>query len=73
MVIYILSMNLERYIDMNGLNYSQFANILGMVDPRSVARYARKERIPSKHVMSAIYVVTEGIVTPNDFYELPNL
>ena len=66
-------MNLERYIDLNGLNYSQFADQLGLVDARSIARYARNERIPNRQTMSAIYKLTEGDVEPNDFYKLPRL
>tara|TARA_Y100001951_G_C11119965_1_gene172228 strand:- start:46 stop:246 length:201 start_codon:yes stop_codon:yes gene_type:complete len=66
-------MNLERYIVLNGLNYSKFADKLGLVDARSIARYAGSERIPNRQVMSAIYALTEGVVTPNDFYELPHL
>lgn len=39
----------------------------------SARRYCNGERRPEYEVMLAIYQLTGGRVTPNDFYELPNL
>ena len=39
----------------------------------AVARYEGGVRIPDKATMKKIYVLTEGVVTPNDFYELPEI
>ena len=70
---YCAQMKLDTYIQSNGLNYSKFANILGTGDGKTVSRYARGERIPRREVMAAIYMVTDGVVTANDFYDLPSV
>lgn len=39
----------------------------------SVARYETGTRMPEPDVMRRVYVVTDGSVQPNDFYDLPDL
>jgi hypothetical protein len=39
----------------------------------AVARYIRGERLPGRKTYIDIYVETRGEVTPNDFYDLPEL
>ena len=65
-------MRLSRYIKKNDLSFAKFADLIE-VEPRSVARYAQGTRIPAPKVMEAIYTATEGVVTPNDFHDLPDL
>ena len=35
-------------------------------------KYIRGERIPRHDIMQRIHAATEGAVTANDFYDLPN-
>jgi len=41
------------------------------VSGTAAARYIRGERLPSKEQMLALYEISRGKVTPNDFYDLP--
>lgn len=41
------------------------------IDPRVFHRYVAGTRVPDARAMRALYILTEGAVTANDFYELP--
>ena len=69
---YSQGMDIENYIAKKGLNYSKFANMIG-VDAKTIARYAHGDRIPTRQIMSAIFAATDGTVRPEDFYDLPNV
>lgn len=45
----------------------------GKTNAAVVGRWDRHEELPRKAEMRALYLLTVGQVTPNDFYELPAL
>jgi len=61
-------MKLKQYIKDERLTYAEFGNMIGTPYPRTVQRYAEGLRIPKPDVMAKITIVTNGKVTPNDFY-----
>jgi hypothetical protein len=63
---------LRRWCDQNGINFSEGARRIGTV-PDTFRRYAQGMRLPRPPHMVAIYTLTGGEVTPNDFYDLPPL
>lgn len=68
---------LDRWAKDAGLSYPKLAQRLSC-DASSAWRYGRpldhpKFRVPPTDQMIAIYRVTCGAVTPNDFYDLPDL
>lgn len=62
-------MKLDEYLNKTGMTHSDFAKLIGCEQP-TVTRYV-KGRIPSRDVILRISQVTNGAVTPNDFYDLP--
>lgn len=56
----------------HNLNIRDFAKDVGCCWS-SISNFCRGERIPSYDLMRRIYVATNGIVQPNDFYDLPAL
>ena len=36
----------------------------------AISKWANNERIPRKEEMKVIYAITNGVVQPNDFYNL---
>ena len=67
-----MTVTISEYLDTAGLNAAQFAAILG-VDSKTVLRYRNGERTPTPEMMTKIYTHAGGVVTPNDFHELPDL
>jgi len=65
-------MKLQTYMNKNKLNDSQVASDIE-VKPNSVYRYRTKRQRPDDKVMVRLYVYTDGKVSPNDFYNLPDL
>lgn len=63
---------LTRWCDENAINFSEGARRIGTV-PDTFRRYAHGMRVPRPAHMVAIYLLTGGRVTPNDFYDLPAL
>lgn len=51
------------------ISTAEFARRIGMPQP-TVHRYAKGERIPEPDAMSKIVAETNGLVTPNDFYNI---
>lgn len=58
---------LSEYLEAEGLNYSQFAEMIG-TNPSSVLRYATGSRIPEHDIMLQIFKITRGRVQPNSFH-----
>lgn len=56
----------------NKLTIGQLAEKLARSD-MTVSRYCNERRIPEAETMRRIYLVTQGAVEPNDFYDLPEL
>lgn len=66
-------MQLKVWCEQNKVNYSDLSRRLGAKSPETARRYVEGARIPSEEQMRAIFRVTGGAVTPNDFYDLPPL
>ncbi len=64
-------MILDVYLKKEGISRKDFAAYVGE-NPENVSRYCLGSRIPRPEVMRKIYVATRGLVTPNDFYGLPD-
>ena len=66
-------MTLKEWMDKEGLNDRQAAEVIGIrnINPSTnINRYKSFKRIPQKKVMKMIYIATKGKVQPNDFYDL---
>ncbi|WP_370931070.1 helix-turn-helix domain-containing protein [Bartonella sp. DGB1] len=60
---------LNKFLKDNRLSQKDFACLIG-VSQASVSYYLTRERLPKPAVIKKIFEVTEGQVTPNDFYNL---
>lgn len=63
-------MKLADYMNLHGFGPSEMARRLN-VNHATVIRYRDGGRVPEPEVMRRIVEVTEGAVTPNDFFGLP--
>jgi transcriptional regulator with XRE-family HTH domain len=63
-------MRLQEYLAINHISRADFARKVD-VSVESVRRYLTG-RVPETSVMSKIIEVTEGKVTANDFFDLPD-
>lgn len=76
-------MRFSQWLQQEGLTDTQAKRRLGIRGQGSIARYKAdpkepngkhgKRRVPEPAMMIAIYVESGGLVTPNDFYDLPEL
>lgn len=55
------------------LSWAQAAELIGVGDARHAWRYAHGTVPRTAEMVSRIYLLTAGQVTPNDFYDLPEL
>lgn len=60
-------MKLKSWLETRHMSLSTFAKIIG-VSRSQVYKYIYCGAIPKPEVMVKIFKVTEGAVTPNDFY-----
>ncbi|WP_024276012.1 helix-turn-helix transcriptional regulator [Hyphomicrobium sp. 802] len=65
-------MRLRQWLKKNGVTYERFGELIDR-DHGAVARYVAGKAIPRSDTMVKIYVVTNGEVPPNSFYDLPTL
>lgn len=65
-------MRLDRYIDTHGFTRQQFADAIGCEQP-TVSRFITGARMPNPDLMRKIADVTNGEVTPNDFFEIKSV
>jgi DNA-binding transcriptional regulator YdaS (Cro superfamily) len=65
-------MKLSEWISTKEISFSALAQLLG-VTPPAARRYVEGKRIPHPEIMTTIFRVTKGLVTPNDFYNCTNL
>ena len=63
-------MELKKYLEEKNINATQFAELLG-VEPSTTWRIVNKKQLPRPELASLIAKVTNGAVTPNDFYGIP--
>lgn len=65
-------MKLMTHIENLGINITEAARQMKKPQQR-VHLWATDQRIPRKSEMRDIYVWSNGVVEPNDFYDLPDL
>jgi transcriptional regulator with XRE-family HTH domain len=65
-------MKLAEWRRSREMTQQELADTLGCF-VTSVARYEAGRRRPDDQTMMAIYVLSNGLVQPNDFYDLPVL
>lgn len=63
-------MKLKSYIIAQDISLSDMARQLE-TSPQTVQLWAEGLRIPRQDMMRRIYELTDGLVQPNDFYDLP--
>lgn len=64
-------MLLQDYLDTNKLSYGAFAKLIGAKNGRTVHRYVKGLRHPSRKMIHAIVRETEGKVTVSDLVGIP--
>lgn len=63
---------LQKWRKAKGLTLDQAAKEVGTV--RQVwSDWERGRRRPGEELMKEVYRFTDGVITPNDFYDLPDL
>lgn len=69
-------MKLKDYLHANKMTQLQFIDLANKYDKpfsiHAVAKWCQDKRIPRQDEMATIYTLTNGEVTPNDFYILPD-
>ena len=60
-------MELKTYLKTNSLTCRDFAGQVNASE-RAVIKWSRKERFPREEFMKRIVLITNGEVTPNDFF-----
>jgi len=60
-------MQLHAYLKLKGMSEKQFAEAVGGSEA-GVKKWVRRERIPRPDAMRKITEVTDGAVTPGDFF-----
>lgn len=63
-------MRLKEYLKQHSLTVEGFAAAIGE-SPFTVGKWVRGDRRPREATMLRIVDLTSGLVTPNDFYDLP--
>jgi DNA-binding transcriptional regulator YdaS (Cro superfamily) len=63
---------LKRYLRQHRLVVPEFARLV-RTQPDAVRKWINGDRLPAPDSMKAIFEVTKGAVSPNDFYDLPKL
>ncbi len=63
-------MRLSEFKTLKKLTDSELADLIGDCTTSAVVKWGRSERVPSKEVMERIALKTEGLVMPNDFYDV---
>jgi transcriptional regulator with XRE-family HTH domain len=62
-------MKLSDYLSSENVSMSEFARRIEVRNARTVQRYIRGERVPTRSVMKRISRETAGQVQPNDFFD----
>lgn len=65
--------NLHDWMYAEKLSAAEWGRKVGIPSRASAARYVKGMRMPPSSVIVATYVLSGGRVTPNDFYDLPDL
>jgi len=64
-------MKLEQFIAQSGITAFAFAKSIGR-DPGTISKILNGHQTPDAETMRRIIAATEGQVTPNDFFDIPN-
>jgi len=64
-------MQLSSYLEREQITYTEFARRIGAAHAKTVQRYAKRHQRPNAAMMRAIVRETQGVVSPNDFFDLP--
>ena len=62
-------MKLDEYLRQEGISPTEFGKMLGLKSRTSVPRYLSGERRPREAIMKKIVSLTDGLVTPNSFFQ----
>lgn len=62
----------KKFLQQQKITPIEFCKKYDMAQP-TVSKYLAGNRIPRKAEMLKIFQITNGAVTPNDFYDLPDL
>tara|TARA_X000001388_G_C2204593_1_gene112626 strand:- start:741 stop:983 length:243 start_codon:yes stop_codon:yes gene_type:complete len=65
----IVAMTLDQYRIEKGWSFTRLAKMLGASDAKVASRWCKGEQIPNREFMAAIMNLTQGAVSPNDFYK----
>ena len=60
-------MNLKQFLKLKKISNADFAKNLN-ISTISLSRYIGGQRLPEKNILLKINDLTDGLVTPNDFY-----
>jgi len=67
---------LRTWLKDQSLTYDAFRQLMNdrgaACSRHAISKWANGVRIPRREDMAVIYAVTDGIVTANDFYDLPD-
>ena len=66
-------MKLRTYLNDHRITTAAFGRAAGVRLRSTMQRIVNRGAIPRPDLMRKIYVLTNGVVTPNDFYDLPEL
>ena len=73
-MMYHLHMKLSQYLKENKITQDEFLSMSkefgGSFSIHAVSKWCQGQRIPRQDEMRIIYKITDGEVTPNDFYSL---
>lgn len=72
MRVTLVPMKLAVYIENKRLTLEEFGQSIGR-SKMAVSRYVRGLRTPNAETMHSIMAATNGAVTPNDFYGVPDM
>jgi transcriptional regulator with XRE-family HTH domain len=64
-------LNLAEWRASRGLSRAELAKLLEVFDAKVVWRWETGEYVPRREQMVRIWLLTEGRVAPNSFYDLP--
>ena len=64
------AMTLKDWLSAKDMSALEMGKLVGLKEPNSIYRWLRGELRPSQKHMSKIVEITEGEVTPNDFFGL---
>ena len=71
-------MKLRQYLEEHDHTQMSFIDLIEMatgsrIPQGTIAKWINETRIPRKKEMGILFKITDGVVQPNDFYELPVL